>query len=323
MLLAELRRRRLRALEAHAPPPRDDADAEERRAAEATAARLRALGIRLPAPPPPPAPQPAEPLASHAQAAPPPPPPRQPAPPPPEEATSECMCRICHGTGGRLFSPCACRGTTRFVHPSCLAAWRTMSAGRDSFYVCDVCGFRYNVRRAVWARWLESHALLLALTAALLCAAVGAVGSLCAAARLSPPFAFYRAVYWLPPWHDPAASWVWRWRRAPQALDTLVAGAVLCGGLGTLAAAFAAWQSDAQWFYMRVLPSICLAFANNGLPVLRMFTVGGLYFGFQQLALQLRTHAKKLLTRFGERVLDAGADTSADDAAAAPRDLTE
>jgi hypothetical protein len=324
VLLAELRRRRLLALERGAQPPTaEEREAvEERRAEEATAARLRALGVRTPAP------QQRE--AARAQpevtAAVP-----QPRPPQPErslldnEAFAEPICRICHGGAelGRLFSPCRCRGTARFVHPSCLAAWRTISEGRESFYVCDVCGFRYNVRRAAWAGVLQSRALVLGVTAALLIAAVMAVGFACRAASLRIHLHFYNLVSWLPPWYNSARHRAWRAFGLPRTLDALISGAVLCGLAGTAAAAHAAWREDPQQFLSRALPSIVMSFASSGTPLLRFFVAGGLYFGYIEAARAAGLCAKQVLTRFGERVLDVNAAESDEAAAAAVRDLTE
>ena len=320
MLLAELRRRRLLALERAAQPPtaEDREAAEERRAAEATAARLRVLGIRAP-----PSQQPAAAVAS-AQA--------EPAvaavPVPPTERAAleheaEPICRICHGSAdlGRLFSPCRCRGTSRFVHPACLAAWRTISEGRESFYVCDVCGFRYNVRRAAWAGVLESRGLRLGVTAVLLLAAVSAVGLACRVAALRIHLRFYDAVQWLPPWYNGARHRFWHARPLQRSLDGLVSGAVLCGLLGTIAAAHAAWREDPQYFWQRVLPSIAMSFASSGTPLLRMFVAGGLYYGYAEAARAAGICAKQVLTRFGERVLDV--DAAEGEADGGLRDLTE
>lgn len=323
VLLAELRRRRLLALERGAAPPtaEEREAAEERRAQEATAARLRALGIRAPV-----AQQPTA-AADAAQA-----PPVVAATPPPrrtvldDEAFAEPICRICHGGAelGRLFSPCRCRGTSRFVHPACLAAWRTISEGRESFYVCDVCGFRYNVRRAAWSGVLESRAVLLGVTAAVLLAAVAAVGLACRAASLRIHLQFYGLVQWLPPWYNSARHRAWRAFGLPRTLDALVSGSVLCGLAGTVAAAHAAWREDPQHFYSRVLPSIVMSFASSGTPLLRVFVAGGLYFGYCEAARAAGLCAKQVLTRFGERVLDVDAAEVGDtDASAGARDLTE
>jgi hypothetical protein len=74
-----------------------------------------------------------------------------------EEEPKYRTCRICFGTnapgeeGGRLISPCLCRGTMRFVHVDCLNAWRNVGQGVKRFYECDQCRFRYNLKRTYWA----------------------------------------------------------------------------------------------------------------------------------------------------------------------------
>jgi hypothetical protein len=73
-------------------------------------------------------------------------------------------CRICHGGRefeselGPLFSPCRCRGTVASVHVECLNRWRRMSANPSSYFACDQCGYRYQMDRTRWARWVETGA---------------------------------------------------------------------------------------------------------------------------------------------------------------------
>lgn len=55
------------------------------------------------------------------------------------------MCRICHEGDvaadelGRLFSPCLCRGSVRYVHIECLNEWRRLSSNPNSYYECETC----------------------------------------------------------------------------------------------------------------------------------------------------------------------------------------
>jgi hypothetical protein len=82
-----------------------------------------------------------------------------------EEEEDERQCRICF-TGeesGRLFSPCRCRGSVRWVHVRCLNNWRTMSANPRAFYQCNQCGYEYNLERTRAAKWLEREELALAI----------------------------------------------------------------------------------------------------------------------------------------------------------------
>lgn len=71
--------------------------------------------------------------------------------------TTDRMCRICHEGDaaaeelGRLFSPCLCRGSVRFVHIECLNEWRRLSSNPNSYYECETC------ERDV--RWAVSHCI--------------------------------------------------------------------------------------------------------------------------------------------------------------------
>lgn len=309
--LAELRRRRLAHLDrARADDQREDEqrdEAQRRRLASflGPAALAHALadpgrvGGGASAEPPTPAPPSA--------------PPQEPAAPHNAAAPQERECRICHGGPelGVLFSPCRCRGTSRFVHVSCLAAWRTVSLGRASFHACDVCGFRYSTRRASWAHYLEWRSPVLLLAAALvglLVVAAAAVVYVATGARLAG--LFYRHVRWVPPWYG---GWLSGWFRsvarfAPPAaqLDALVAGMVVCGVAGTALSAARRYRRDPQAFWQAVVPAVGTAFVTAGTPALRIFVVGGLCWGFAALAHALKLKAKTILTRFGEIVLDVG-----------------
>lgn len=72
------------------------------------------------------------------------------------------QCRICYGdssetnTLGRLISPCQCRGTMKYVHIVCLNEWRLHSAGQQSFFRCDQCGYRYLIQRTEIAKWVDN-----------------------------------------------------------------------------------------------------------------------------------------------------------------------
>ncbi|KAK4050446.1 hypothetical protein OIV83_003516 [Microbotryomycetes sp. JL201] len=85
----------------------------------------------------------------------------------------ERMCRICflgpeeERELGKLFSPCKCSGTSRFVHVACLDKWRTASANSSSFYQCDQCFYKYRFRRTRLAKIANSRLTLLAVTCVL------------------------------------------------------------------------------------------------------------------------------------------------------------
>ena len=70
-------------------------------------------------------------------------------------------CRICHEPDEvhNLISPCACSGSVRYVHASCLHEWRQMSVTNLAY--CNVCGVRYTFLRSFptsVCEWLCSRA---------------------------------------------------------------------------------------------------------------------------------------------------------------------
>ncbi|GAA5859571.1 hypothetical protein JCM8547_006146 [Rhodosporidiobolus lusitaniae] len=77
-------------------------------------------------------------------------------------------CRICFDgpdeeVGNKLFSPCHCKGTMRYVHQACLEEWRKRS--RRTFFSCTSCGYEYKFRRTAAARVIMSKVTLTLLTA--------------------------------------------------------------------------------------------------------------------------------------------------------------
>ncbi|KAJ3367165.1 hypothetical protein HDU91_001622 [Kappamyces sp. JEL0680] len=60
-------------------------------------------------------------------------------------------CRICLQEDHRLqmISPCACKGTSEFVHKSCLSKWRSIDGA--SRFRCEICHSHYKFCRS-WAK---------------------------------------------------------------------------------------------------------------------------------------------------------------------------
>ena len=50
------------------------------------------------------------------------------------EQHSEAVCRICYGEGScsDIVEPCACRGSVRWVHKSCLQSWQRLLVSQAS-----------------------------------------------------------------------------------------------------------------------------------------------------------------------------------------------
>lgn len=65
---------------------------------------------------------------------------------------SEKICRICFDNTSSinnlnypdtLISPCLCKGTSKWIHRSCLDQWRK-TGNCQYFYHCDICKFKYQ-----------------------------------------------------------------------------------------------------------------------------------------------------------------------------------
>ena len=58
-------------------------------------------------------------------------------------------CRICYEDETEnddiFIYPCACSGTRKYVHASCLQQWRETNVGRDAWIQCSECNEYYNL----------------------------------------------------------------------------------------------------------------------------------------------------------------------------------
>eukprot|EP00927_Polykrikos_kofoidii_P022149 TRINITY_DN20737_c0_g1_i1.p1 TRINITY_DN20737_c0_g1~~TRINITY_DN20737_c0_g1_i1.p1 ORF type:complete len:321 (+),score=40.27 TRINITY_DN20737_c0_g1_i1:152-1114(+) len=57
------------------------------------------------------------------------------------------LCRLCFDAGGTLIAPCLCKGTSRWIHRSCLDRWRSSGTNAAAVSRCVECGFNYHVQR--------------------------------------------------------------------------------------------------------------------------------------------------------------------------------
>lgn len=55
------------------------------------------------------------------------------------------LCRICHKKGGKMITPCACRGSISHAHPDCVKQWIV----RTRSHSCAVCGASFVVARVL------------------------------------------------------------------------------------------------------------------------------------------------------------------------------
>lgn len=59
-------------------------------------------------------------------------------------------CRICFDEGtddDPLISPCNCKGTSAYVHKSCLSNWRNFNRDREAWNICMECHAEYIISR--------------------------------------------------------------------------------------------------------------------------------------------------------------------------------
>jgi len=79
-----------------------------------------------------------------------------------EQEEETITCRICYmgPEAGKLISPCLCRGSIRYVHATCLHQWRNSAQTPNAFYECNMCKYRYCIRRALIAQILRSALIL-------------------------------------------------------------------------------------------------------------------------------------------------------------------
>ena len=63
-----------------------------------------------------------------------------------ENDSNDLECRVCRTTneGSKLYAPCKCDGSIRYVHQECLEMWlRHKNSGVE---VCELCGHTYNFK---------------------------------------------------------------------------------------------------------------------------------------------------------------------------------
>lgn len=68
------------------------------------------------------------------------------------------QCRICldEVEVQYLIRPCLCKGTSEYVHISCLEIWRQSTINANNLYRCDVCHYRYKFSRMKYVKLLQN-----------------------------------------------------------------------------------------------------------------------------------------------------------------------
>ena len=122
----------------------------------------------------------------------------------PEELDHNKCCRLCFDgeetvATGRLFSPCLCAGSMRYIHVHCLNQWRIRSGKASSYFKCDQCTYEYNIQRSVWAETLLSPRLHVVISCFYLLAATAIAGSLAASVpHVSPHERIWKLISFSP-----------------------------------------------------------------------------------------------------------------------------
>ncbi|GAB5586558.1 hypothetical protein Unana1_01458 [Umbelopsis nana] len=93
----------------------------------------------------------------------------------------EKRCRICLNSSddddkedisadNPLIRPCLCKGSMAYVHLACLQRWRQERS--ENAFTCEVCHYKYDLRRPFWAKLIGSRVLVAFITLVLVLAVV-------------------------------------------------------------------------------------------------------------------------------------------------------
>lgn len=66
---------------------------------------------------------------------------------------------------GRLFRPCRCKGSIKWTHEGCLSEWRNTVPDSPNYVRCNICSFKYEIRRLSWGQFITSKLAHMFLTA--------------------------------------------------------------------------------------------------------------------------------------------------------------
>lgn len=79
--------------------------------------------------------------------------------------------------GGRLLSPCKCKGSQKYVHEDCLNAWRRADpTQKRNYWECPTCRYRYKLQRLTWSAWISSTTAQIGLTILIVVACIFMLG---------------------------------------------------------------------------------------------------------------------------------------------------
>eukprot|EP01062_Namystynia_karyoxenos_P010483 TRINITY_DN1370_c3_g1_i1.p1 TRINITY_DN1370_c3_g1~~TRINITY_DN1370_c3_g1_i1.p1 ORF type:complete len:431 (+),score=155.71 TRINITY_DN1370_c3_g1_i1:74-1294(+) len=252
------------------------------------------------------------------------------------DATGERVCRLCfdgevNEETGRLFSPCRCSGTMRYIHVNCLNAWRQRSQNAVSFYQCDQCMYQYSIERTRWAGLLLSPRTIGAAAVLLLALATLMVGSATAWMKLhvyvwefihySPLDFWGTKVCQSPECNSICNSWdLWNWQAkcgaascvCSLAPSTLQHTGVHVVSAGVLVVSVVGLYAVREMLMVNWWILVLALISAQGGSHARLFIAVGVGHAYFTVHRMVHKRAKAVMTRWGEKVLDV--------TAAAPQD---
>ncbi|KAH9827648.1 RING-variant domain is a C4HC3 zinc-finger like motif [Teratosphaeria destructans] len=81
------------------------------------------------------------------------------------------------GDGGRLIRPCKCKGSQKYVHEECLAAWRKQDPLQErNYFECPTCRYQYKLARLSWGSYISCKTSQIGLTLAIFLSAMFVLG---------------------------------------------------------------------------------------------------------------------------------------------------
>jgi len=236
------------------------------------------------------------------------------------------QCRLCFSSEedsallGRLFSPCRCSGTMKWIHVQCLNEWRAVAPNARSYYRCDQCHYEYNLRRAEWARYVEHPATSKVISALLLSAGVLVLGLL--SFKLPLTDFVWRNIEWSPlhfcahidceggnaDCDRQCNSWL-PWTECPRhchpcfyrALDEWTAMGIEIASSGVLCLSVLGLFVQRQLIWRHCW--VFVATLAQSARVWRLYLLVGIGHSFYSLLARVRVVVKRFLFHFGEKIL--------------------
>jgi hypothetical protein len=74
-------------------------------------------------------------------------------------------CRICldeENDNSKLIVPCLCKGSMKYIHPTCLDKLR--KSNPNEYYNCKICEYKYKIRPTILAKYLRSKFIIALIT---------------------------------------------------------------------------------------------------------------------------------------------------------------